>query len=549
MIVNKSMFPLQTSFGVISKMQDKFATLQMQLGTGEKASKLSEMGRDLPISLSVRDRLSKIDGYSSNIDTVNLRLSFLDKSLTRFDKIEGEARNAAVQGQYGTGGINMATLPGLSHARFDEVVTMLNEEVAGRYLFGGKITDQAPLPTTDVLLKGASGQSGFEGAVEVRRDADGVNDAYDATTGEAPGRLTLTGATDTVTLGEDGAGAHPFGFKISTSSTTAANTAVVITPSPATDPTKSLSVQFAGQPAVGNSISLGLTMPDGTETQIKLTATAESPAPHGSFTIGATPEETAANFQAALGSQLERTSKTELRAASVFSAANDFFHESGKPFMPAAGAKPETLVSADGTYVQWYNGTVTPANENPRSTVSTSIDDAARVNYGMEATESGFLRMIRSQAALAVSSYTSEEDVRSGLESVRTAAMAQPEGPLRTAALADYEKQVQDGYRLQTGFFDGMATRQQAELSESHNSEKGSIEIITMDLGIARKSLENATERHTAYQSQLLDLLSDVETVSKEDVAMEIMALQTRLTASYQTTSMVSQLSLVNFLR
>ena len=58
MIVNKSMFPLQTGFGVISKMQDRFATLQMQLGTGEKASKLSEMGRDLPMSLSVRSRLS-----------------------------------------------------------------------------------------------------------------------------------------------------------------------------------------------------------------------------------------------------------------------------------------------------------------------------------------------------------------------------------------------------------------------------------------------------------------------------------------------------------
>ena len=49
MIVNKSMFPLQTGFGVISKMQDKFAQLQMQLGTGVKAQTLADMGRDLPI--------------------------------------------------------------------------------------------------------------------------------------------------------------------------------------------------------------------------------------------------------------------------------------------------------------------------------------------------------------------------------------------------------------------------------------------------------------------------------------------------------------------
>lgn len=57
MIVNKSMYPLKTGFGVIAKMQDQFATLQMQMGTGEKASTLAGMGRDLPLSLSVRSRL------------------------------------------------------------------------------------------------------------------------------------------------------------------------------------------------------------------------------------------------------------------------------------------------------------------------------------------------------------------------------------------------------------------------------------------------------------------------------------------------------------
>ncbi|WDR03768.1 hypothetical protein PSQ19_06885 [Devosia algicola] len=155
MIVNKSMYPLQTGFAAISRMQEALGTLQKQLGSGQKASNLSEMGRDLPMSLSVRARLSKIEGYSANIDTVNLRLSFLDNSMSRFDAIEGEARSAAIVGQYGTDGINLATGPGLSTARFDEIVTMLNEQVAGRYLFGGKATDKAPLPDSTTLLNGA----------------------------------------------------------------------------------------------------------------------------------------------------------------------------------------------------------------------------------------------------------------------------------------------------------------------------------------------------------------------------------------------------------
>ena len=96
--------------------------------------------------------------------------------------------------------------------------------------------------------------------------------------------------------------------------------------------------------------------------------------------------------------------------------------------------------------------------------------------------------------------------------------------------------------------FDAMALRQQSELSEAHNSERGSIEILTMELAVAQIANNNATQRHTNYKAQLDNLLSDIETVSKEDVAMEILALQTRLQASYQATSMVSKLSLVNFI-
>jgi flagellin-like hook-associated protein FlgL len=105
-----------------------------------------------------------------------------------------------------------------------------------------------------------------------------------------------------------------------------------------------------------------------------------------------------------------------------------------------------------------------------------------------------------------------------------------------------------DGDANAMGRFDAMVQRQATELSESHNSERGSIEVLTMELAVAQISNNNSAERHTNYKAQLDNLLSDIETVSKEDVAMEILALQTRLQASYQATAMVSQLSLVNFL-
>lgn len=668
MIVNKSMFPLQTGFGVISKMQDRFATLQMQLGTGEKASKLSEMGRDLPMSLSVRARLAKIEGFSANIDTVNLRLSFLDKTMTRFDKMEGEARNAAMPGQYGTNNINMATLPGLSHARLDELVTLLNSDVAGRYLFGGANTDMPPLPTTDVLLNGQGGKAGFNTVLGERIAADAG--------AQGKGRLISEVGTapfaNSVTLTEDGI--HPFGLKLSNVTSNAGSAvnlgqvAASATATPQHGNTRTLTFDSdpENQMRPGQTVTLGFTLPDGSQTQIVMTAiaAADGPAASGQFIVSDDPAANAASFGAALDIRLKSVVDGELEAASTFAAAQNFFNAPGEPVLrvdgnPATGLK---VASAADT-VMWYSGqspaisadnmgrldissaavpvlpptippTFTPevtlgqhlpssqahgfqiagisadtasmttsspggagsavtvafsstvatapdekieftlkepapstverkvvltavngragpgqftiganpaetaenfskalngalttaamaAEGSPRQSVTAQVDDSTRVNYGMQANESGFLALMRTMAAMSVTSYPSPSD------------------PSKIDPVQDQRNRDR---------FDAMAMRQQSALSEGHNSERGSIEILTMELGVARGTLENASKRHIDYKAQLDNLLSDIETVSKEDVAMEIMALQTRLQASYQATSMISKLSLVNFI-
>jgi flagellar hook-associated protein 3 FlgL len=674
MIVNKSMFPLQTGFGIIAKMQDRFSTLQMQLGTGEKASTLAEMGRDLPLSLSVRSRLNTIEGFSGNIDTVNLRLTFLDKTMTRLDGLESEGRQSAVQGQYGTNNINMATIPSLSKARLDELVTLFNSDVAGRYLFGGANTDSAPLPTTDTLLNGQGGKAGFKAVAAERKTADAGLDGR--------GRVgsTHTAGTTTVTLAEDGV--HPFGMKVSTISSTSGDVTVT-QPAPGTLPLgDQVSVTFAPTPAdqiqSGQTISMGFTLPDGTETQITMKAVTAGEATGAleQFVIGADAEATAANFKAALDAKLIEVGKTELAGASTFAASKNFFNGAGEPVLRVQGS-PATAtalrVATDSDTVMWYRGqspavaaanlgrtaiatsgdtvslteqipvsanhgfqvtgvsadtanidttftaaspssasvefTAVPvagetvsitlaepngstrsvslvavagkagpgqfsigadvnataanfsnalnvvmteaamaAEGNPRQSVTAQVDDATRVSYGLEANESGFLRLMQSMAAMSVETYPTETNIRASREPMRLAAMAQPDGPLRVAALADYEKAVTADIRAGNGRFDAMASRNQSNLSEGHNAERGSIEILTMELAVAQTAANAATQRHTNYKSQLDNLLSDVETVSKEDVAMEIMALQTRLQASYQVTSMVSKLSLVNFI-
>jgi flagellar hook-associated protein 3 FlgL len=60
--------------------------------------------------------------------------------------------------------------------------------------------------------------------------------------------------------------------------------------------------------------------------------------------------------------------------------------------------------------------------------------------------------------------------------------------------------------------------------------------------------MKDATSRQTQTQSMLQTMVDATETVSPDQVASEILSLQTALQASYQTTSMLSQLSLTKYL-
>jgi flagellin-like hook-associated protein FlgL len=74
------------------------------------------------------------------------------------------------------------------------------------------------------------------------------------------------------------------------------------------------------------------------------------------------------------------------------------------------------------------------------------------------------------------------------------------------------------------------------------------IKDINIEFGQASSAINSASERQSAQRNLLQEALADVEDANIEEVAASILALQTRLQATYQTTSIISQLSLTNFL-
>ena len=227
-VVNRSMYPVQNSLNLISRMQDRFSTLQVQLATGQKASTLAEMGSDRYFDLSLRSRINRIDGYKNSIDMVNMRFEMYDQVMSRMDAVESSARSAIVPSNYGSSNINFGTAPSLARSNLDEVVNLLNTDVDGRYLFGGGKVDQRPVAATAAILDGAGGKAGFKQVAAERLAAD---------QGNGLGRLTLTASGNDVALAEDGA--HPFGFKLSTLTSTSAG--LTLTPPSGAAP-RSLSI-------------------------------------------------------------------------------------------------------------------------------------------------------------------------------------------------------------------------------------------------------------------------------------------------------------------
>ncbi len=71
---------------------------------------------------------------------------------------------------------------------------------------------------------------------------------------------------------------------------------------------------------------------------------------------------------------------------------------------------------------------------------------------------------------------------------------------------------------------------------------------IGVEIAASQSAMKAAKDRHTTSANLLEAARAGVEDASQEEVASQLLSLQTRLQASYQTTSILSRLSLVNYL-
>ncbi|MCU4180627.1 hypothetical protein [Bosea sp. BH3] len=478
--------------------------LQRQLDTQQRATSYGDLGIDRRVSLDVNGKLSSINSWLDGIGLADVSLKLLTSSVENFAKLTNGTRADASADGYMETSTGQSPPQILAQEKLKQTLDLLDSSVNGRYLFSGKTSDKQPTATFNEIMDGdGAGKAGVKQLIDERQQAD---------LGSGLGRLSATVAAATVTVAEE-AVAHPYGFKISGATSSSAAITTTLT----AGPPASLAVDVATLPAAGDKVTFKLTLPDGTQEEIVLTARAADTEPlmPNTFEIGADVNATAANLQVAITEALGKEARSSLSAASAQVAAQNFFAGSnsnpplrvpGPPYASATLPPTNTGAYATSTVI-WYRGE--DGTDPARSTATVQVDQAQTVQMGARANEEAFRIGLAQFAIMATETFPA----------------------------SDTESKVR---------YQAMTDRVSERLGYGGTVQKPT-EIVT-DLASAQTAMASAKERHTTTKSYLTTALEGVENVKPEEVAMQILALQNRLQASYEVTSTLSRLSLTNYL-
>jgi len=175
----------------------------------------------------------------------------------------------------------------------------------------------------------------------------------------------------------------------------------------------------------------------------------------------------------------------------------------GSPLNAATGLVAGTPANT----IYWYTGESGPGSA--RATATSRVDQSVTVQYGARANEVAIRSQLQTIAVLA-------------------AVTATPTNPNAAGQISALSQRVVQNLSVQPG--------------------QQTVENIQSDLATAQATMKDATARQKQTAGMLQGIIDQAESVSPDQVASQILALQTALQASYQTTSMLSQLTLVKYL-
>ncbi len=485
----------------IINLKGQLDTLTQQLASGKKSVTYAGLGVDAGVATGLRSQISGIASFANTATALNTRINIANLSLEGISSASSQVKAAAAGSTLTLDNAGKTAGQKTAMAAFTQAIALLNTEVGGRYLFSGRATDTPATQPAEAILNGSGAQAGLNQLIDERGQADGTN---------ALGRLVITSPSPTsVTIGEDFAGS-PFGLKLSAITSTLTGATVTGPAPPAAPPgaPSEMSVNLgATNPSDGDKVKFTFSLPDGSSETIELTASSTVPTPVGSFAIGADSTATAANLKSVLNTAVGTLANTALVAASAITASDNFF---GSPPQRVDTSSNPPVALRNGTpadTVSWYIGE--SGTDPARGTAVAGVDQSISVQYGARANEHAFVAALKNIAVYAA---------------VTTNA-ANPNANAQVTAL---NSRTVDNLAVHPG--------------------QQSIQDIQADFAGAQAAIKTAKDRQIQTGAVAQSMLDSIQGINDNEVAAKILAFQTALQASYQTTASLYQMSLVKFL-
>lgn len=175
----------------------------------------------------------------------------------------------------------------------------------------------------------------------------------------------------------------------------------------------------------------------------------------------------------------------------------------GPPFNTAT-----TLVAGtSANTVSWYTGET--GTDSARGTAVARVDQSVTVQYGARANEEALRHQLQNIAVYAVLTTNSSN-------------------PNASAQIGSLQQRISSNLAPQSG--------------------QQSIQDMQAEFAGTQTAIKAATDRQTQLKGMAQTMLDSIEGINQDEVATKILALQTSLQASYQTTSMLYQTTLLKYL-
>ncbi len=136
---------------MLQQQQERVNTLQQQV-----SSRINEPSDD-PVSaeqvLNLKGLMAATDQYSRNIQTGTTWLNQMDSSMTNMNYVLIRAKELATQMANGTYGASDRQSAAVEVTQLrEQMVSLGNTQIAGKYIYGGFVSDQPPFDANGVFM-------------------------------------------------------------------------------------------------------------------------------------------------------------------------------------------------------------------------------------------------------------------------------------------------------------------------------------------------------------------------------------------------------------